>query len=161
MERRMGNLTWASLFPKSSLITSVLVLVTQSGPTLWTVVGQAPLPMGFSRQGCWSGLPCPSPGALPDPEIEPGSPMLQADSLPSEPLGKPSQHKFRLDSSGQFSRSVLPIFWNPMDCSTPGFPVHQKLPEVTQTHVHQDGDAIQPSHPLSSPSPPAFNLSQH
>ena len=48
----------------------------------------------------------------------------------------------------------------PMDCSTPGFPVHQ-LPRLTQTHVHRVGDAIQPSHPLSSPSPPAFNLSQH
>ena len=48
-----------------------------------------------------------------------------------------------------------------MDCSTPGFPVHHQLPELAQTHVHQIGDAIQPSHPLSSPSPPAFNLSQH
>ena len=50
--------------------------------------------------------------------------------------------------------------WDPMDCSTPGFPVHQ-LPELAQTHVHRVGDAIQPSHPLSSPSPPIFNLSQH
>ena len=49
----------------------------------------------------------------------------------------------------------------PMDCSTPGFPVHHQFPELTQTHVHWVGDAIQPSHPLSSPSPPAFNLSQH
>ena len=48
-----------------------------------------------------------------------------------------------------------------MDCSTPGFPVHHQLLEPTQTHVHRIGDAIQPSHPLSSPSPPAFNLSQH
>ena len=48
-----------------------------------------------------------------------------------------------------------------MDCSTPGFPVHRQLPELDQTHVHQVNDAIQPSHPLSSPSPPAFNLSQH
>ena len=48
-----------------------------------------------------------------------------------------------------------------MDCSMPGFPVHHQLPEFTQTHVHQVGDAIQPSHLLSSPSPPAFNLSQH
>ena len=53
-------------------------------------------------------------------------------------------------------------FWsNPMDCSTPGLPVHHQLPEFTQTYVHWIGDAIQPSHPLSSPSPPAFNLSQH
>ena len=48
-----------------------------------------------------------------------------------------------------------------MDCSMPGFPVHHQLPELTQTHVHWVGDAIQPSHPLLSPSPPAFNLSQH
>ena len=48
-----------------------------------------------------------------------------------------------------------------MDCSMPGLPVHHQLPEFTQTHVHWIGDAIQPSHPLSSPSPPAFNLSQH
>ena len=49
----------------------------------------------------------------------------------------------------------------PMDCRTPGFPVHHQLPELTQTHVHRVGHAIQPSHPLSFPSPPAFNLSQH
>ena len=50
---------------------------------------------------------------------------------------------------------------NPMNHSTPGLPVHHQLPEITQTHVHRVGDAIQPSHPLSSPSPPALNLSQH
>ena len=49
----------------------------------------------------------------------------------------------------------------PVDCSTPGFPVLHHLPELTQTHVHRVSDAIQPSHPLSSPSPLAFNLSQH
>ena len=48
-----------------------------------------------------------------------------------------------------------------MDCSTPGFPVHHQLSEIAQTQVHWVGDAIQPSYPLSSPSPPAFNLSQH
>ena len=48
-----------------------------------------------------------------------------------------------------------------MNCSMPGLPVHHQLPESTQTHVHWVGDAIQPSYPLSSPSPPAFNLSQH
>ena len=52
-------------------------------------------------------------------------------------------------------------FCNPMDCSTPGFPVHHQFPELAQTHVHQVGDAIQPSHPLSPPSPPAFNLFQN
>ena len=48
-----------------------------------------------------------------------------------------------------------------MDCSTPGFHVHDQLPKLAQTHVHRVGDAIQPSHPLSSPSPPALNLAQH
>ena len=50
---------------------------------------------------------------------------------------------------------------NPMNCSTLGFPVYQQLPQLAQTHVPRVGDAIQPSHPLSSPSLPAFNLSQH
>ena len=54
-----------------------------------------------------------------------------------------------------------PTLCDPMDCSRPGFPVLHQLPELTQTHVHWVSDAIQPSHPLSSPSPPAFNLSQH
>ena len=54
-----------------------------------------------------------------------------------------------------------PTLCNPMDCSTPGFPVHHELPELAQTHIHPVSDANQPSHPLSSPSPPVFNLSQH
>ena len=56
---------------------------------------------------------------------------------------------------------LCPTLCDSMDCSTPGLPVHHKLPKFTQTHVHQVGDAIQPSHPLSSPSPPAPNPSQH
>ena len=56
---------------------------------------------------------------------------------------------------------LCPTLCDPMDCSLPGFPVHQQLLEFTQTHVHRVGDAIQPSHPLLSPSPPTFNLSQH
>ena len=54
-----------------------------------------------------------------------------------------------------------PTLCNPMDCSMPGFPVHHQILELTQTHVRQVGDAIQPSHPLSPASPPACNLSQH
>ena len=54
-----------------------------------------------------------------------------------------------------------PTLCDPMDCSTPGLPVLHQLLELAQTHVHRVGDAIQPSHPLSTPSPPAFNLSQH
>ena len=56
---------------------------------------------------------------------------------------------------------LCPILCDPMDCSAPSFSVHYQLPELTQTHVLWVGDAIQPSHPLSSPSPPTFNLSQH
>ena len=65
--------------------------------------------------------------------------------------------------SVQFSSiaQLCPTLCGPMDYSIPGLPIHHQLPEFTQTHVHQVGDAIQPSHPLSSPSPPTFNLSQH
>ena len=59
------------------------------------------------------------------------------------------------------SLSQVWLFETPMDCSTLGFPIHHQLPEFTQTHVHRVGDAIQTSYPLSSPSPPTFNLSQH
>ena len=65
--------------------------------------------------------------------------------------------------SSQFS-SVAQLcltLCSPMDCSTPGLPVHHQFPDFTQSHVHRVSDAIQPSHPLSSPSPPAFNLYQH
>ena len=61
----------------------------------------------------------------------------------------------------QFSHSVMSDFRDPMNRSMPGLPVHYQLLEFTQTHVHQVGDAIQPSHPLLSPSPPAPNPSQH
>ena len=64
---------------------------------------------------------------------------------------------FQLSSVAQSG----PTLCDPMDCSMPGFPVHHQLPELAQTHVHLVGDAIQPSHPRSSPSPPAFNPSQH
>ena len=66
--------------------------------TPWTVAHQAPLSMGFSRQEYWSGLPFPSPGDLPDPGIEPGSPILQADALTSEPPGKPMKEFTQTDT---------------------------------------------------------------
>ena len=66
-------------------------------------------------------------------------------------------------SSVQFSSVAqsYPTLCDPMNRSTPGLPVHHQLPEFTQTHVQRVSDAIQPSHPLSSPSPPAPNASQH
>ena len=68
---------------------------------------------------------------------------------------------FQSTFSSRQSQSC-PTLCNPMNCSTPAFPIHHQLLELTQTHVNRVGDAIQPSHPLSSPSPPAdFSLSQH
>ena len=66
-------------------------------------------------------------------------------------------------TSVQFSSVAqsCPTVCDPMNLSTPGFPVHHHLPEFTQTYVHRVSDAIQPSHPLSSPSPPAPNPSEH
>ena len=67
-------------------------------------------------------------------------------------------HELTTEFSVQFSCSVVSALCDPMDCSIPGLPFLHHLPELAQIHVHQVGDAIQPSHPLSSPSFPAFNL---
>ena len=71
--------------------------------------------------------------------------------------------KTQLHLLSQFSSVAqsCPTLFNPMDCSTPGLPVHHQLPELAQTHVYRVCDAMQPSHPLSSPSPPAPSPSQH
>ena len=81
----------------------------------------------------------------------------------SEYRDKNGEDGVLLFSSVQFNSVTqsCPTLCNPMNCSTPGLPVHHQLPEFTQTHVHRVGDAIQPSHPLSSPSPPAPSPSQH
>ena len=75
----------------------------------------------------------------------------------------PSPQIMCMKPSVQFSSvtQLCPTLCDPMDCSMPGLPVHHQLPEFTQTHVCWVGDAIQPSHPLLSPSSPAFSLSQH
>ena len=75
--------------------------------------------------------------------------------LPSHSLQGPSSVQF-----SSVAQSCLALCY-PMDCSTPGLPVHHHLPELAQTHMHRVCDAIQPSHPLSFPSPPTFNISQH
>ena len=77
---------------------------------------------------------------------------------------QPTRHKWRFQGILSSISSVTQLcqtLCDPMDCSTPGFPVHHQLPEFTQTHVYSVSDAIQPPHPLSSPSPPTLNLSQH
>ena len=111
--------------------------VAQLCPTLatpWTAAYQVPPSMEFSRQESWSGLPLPSPFNRLHPPLE--------CSCCSVTL-------------------LCPTLCDPMDCSTPGFPVLHYLPELAQTHVHPVSDAIQPFHPLLSPSPLTFNLSQH
>ena len=103
--------------------------------TLWTVAHQASPPStGFSRQECWSGLPFSSPGDLPDPGIKLRSPTLQADSLPSEPPGKPHHGIISvitswapLDFPCCSVAKLCSILCNPMNCSTPGFPVFPYL----------------------------------
>ena len=127
------------------------LVVSDSSRIPWT-----PLSVGFSRQEYRSGLPFPSPGDLPDPGIEPTSPALASGFFTTEPPGKPTLPV-------QFSSVAqsCPTLCDPMNRSMPGLPVHHQLPEFTQTHVHQVGDAIQPSHPLSSPSLLAPNPSQH
>ena len=86
----------------------VTELVAQACPIPWTVAHQAPLSMGFSRQEYWSGWPFPSPGNLPHPEIETGSPALQADSLPSETIFKPYIHR---GSDTPYPRGPSIISW--------------------------------------------------
>ena len=100
--------------------------------------------------------------------------LLQHHGSKASVLWRSEEHTSELQSQMYISYAVFclsvqfssvaqssPTPCNPMNRSTPGLPVHHQLPEFTQTHVHRVGDAIQPSHPLSSPSPPAPNPSQH
>ena len=87
--------------------------------TLWTVAHQAPLSMEFSRQEYWSGLPSPSAGDLPDPGIKPRSPAFQADSLPSEPSGKPLGFIAAAAAAAKSLQSC-PTLCDPRDGSPPG-----------------------------------------
>ena len=137
--------------------------------TLWIVDCQAPLSMGFSSQEYRTELLCLSPKDLPDSGVEPMFPAapaaLQANSLLRAtreapiPWQMPNKHEFPVTCC--LVTQPCPTLCNPMNRSTPGLPLHHQLPEFTQIHVHRVSDAIQPSHPLSSPSPPAPNPSQH
>ena len=140
--------------------SSVLRLVVQSCPTLCdpmncslpgsSVLGDSP--------GKNTGVGCHAllQGIFPTQGSNPGLLHCRQILYHLSHQGNPA-------SSVQFSSvaQLCPTLCNPMDCIMPGFLVHHQLPELTQTHVHQVGDAIQPSHPLSSPFPPVFNLSQH
>ena len=87
--RRVSVLTLFQFSIESEVKVKSLLSRVQLFAIPWTVVYQASLSVGFSRQEYWSGLPFPSPGDPPDPGIKPRSPALQADALPSEPPGKP------------------------------------------------------------------------
>ena len=105
----------------------------------------------ISRQDCHLTQPCPSEEK-----------QTNKNSAQISPYKKLTQTTGPTFSSVQFSSITQsrPALCDPMNRNTPGLPVHHHLPEFTQTHVHWVSDAIQPSHPLSSPSPPALNLSQ-
>ena len=125
-------------------------------------------PLGFSVHGIFSGKNTGLgrhfllQGIFQTQGLNPGllccrqSPALQADSLPTEPPGKPR----KLVQFSSVTQLCLTLS-DPMNHSTPGLPVHHQLLQSTQTHVHQVGDANQPPHPLSLPSPPAPNPFQH
>ena len=104
--------------------------------------------------GCWGS------GSL-----FPSFSVWVANDFKFRPLNANCSADKRLGVGGEYQFSSVaqscPTLCNPMNHSTPGLPVHHQLPEFTQTHVHWVSDAIQPSHPLSSPSPPALNFSQH
>ena len=136
----------------------------KKSPNQWPQDGQ---------EGC--SKPCHEPGTEHrgcglHPQATPGAkweadPVSGYDGASESGLSSSSflmEATYSMPGVFQFSSvQSCPTLCNLMDCSMPGVPVHHQLPESTQSHVHQVSDAIQPSHPLSSPSPPVFNLCQH
>ena len=111
-----------------------------------------PDPRDFNQPKLWLGLPYPS-SMLNSPLLKPLNEYASTTQL---------LHEYTYILSFSLVAQLCPaLFVTPMDCSKPGYPPHHQPPELAQTHVHQVSDTILPSHPLSSPSPPAFNLSQH
>ena len=122
---------------------------------------KAPHVLSMSTSHSWQPVSSWVKHVLP-PSI-PGSETHHPPSHPRQilpPAPKPPLAIQQVCPVSSVAQSCLTLY-DPVDCSTPGLPVHHQLLEFTQTHVHWVSDAIQPSHPLSSPSPPAFNLSQH
>ena len=128
-----------------------------------TVDHQAPLSMEFSRQDTGVGCHFLLQGIFPTKGSNLG--LLHCREILYQLSHQGSSNiyttVYKIDQSAQFNCSVVSDSLPPHGCSTPGFPVHHQLPELAQTHVHRVSDAIQLSHSLSSPSPSAFNLSQH
>ena len=133
--------------------------------TPWTAACQAPLSMEVSRHKYWSRLLFSSPGDLPNQgsSSDQVSSSNQVSFIGGRFFFNHPSHQGSLQSWLQFSSVAqsCPTLYDPMNRSMPALPVHHQLPEFTQTHVHWVNDAIQPSHLLSSPSPPAPNPSQH
>ena len=159
-----GTLEWAaSSFSnawkwkvKAKSLSRVRLLATP-----WTTAYQSPPSMGFSRQEYWSGVPLPSPLTMLTVYL-----FFQKIFIKKIPCTKakiPLLNSVLEEWYTQFSSVTqsCPTLCDPMNRSMPGLPVHHHFPEFTQTHVHRISDAIQPPHPLSSPSPPAPNSSQH
>jgi len=141
-------------------------LVSQSCPTLWDSIDCCP--PGSSVHGIfqarileWVAISFARGSSQPRDPIHVSciSRHWQADSLPMSHHGSPYTC-IRSDQIRSVTQSC-PTLCDPMNHSTPGLPVHHQLPEFTEIHIHRISDAIQPSHPLSSPSPPAPNPSQH
>ena len=114
----------------------------------------------------WGGSPFPLPGTLSDPGIRLMSSALAGRFFTTEPPGNPHIMPINMAEFCLWFALVTSVaqssltLCNPMNHSTPGLSVHHKVPESTQTHVHWVIDAIEPSHPLLSPSPSALNLFQ-
>ena len=135
--------------------------------------------MGFSRQEYWSGMPLPSSGEVTSSLLmkernvstirewheAPHPQDVFWDNLGTRRVipGHKTIDLNLVETQIQFSSVIqsCPTLCDPMNCNMPALPVHHQFSEFTQTHVHQVSDAIQPSLPLSSPSPPALNLPQH
>ena len=139
------------------LACSVLCLVAQPCPTLCDPMDCSPpvflCPWDFPGKNTGVGWHALLQGVVPPQGLNPLLLHWQVGTLPLAPPGKP-QLQFSLVTQS------CPTLCDPMNLSTPGLPVHHQLPEFTQTHVHRVSDAIQPSHPLSSPSL-APNPSKH
>ena len=146
-------------------IVAVVVLVAQSCLTFCNPMDCGPSGSSVhvilqARMLEWIAIPFSRKSS--QPMVEPGSLALQADCLPLSCQGR-VRKVGKLSKIYQFSSftQLCPTLCDSKDCSTSGLPVHHQLPEFIQTHVPWVSDAIQPSHPLSSPSLPAFNLFQH
>ena len=131
----------------SFALASVLPMNIQDWLPLWWTAWISLLPQGLSRV-------FPNTTVQKHQFFSPQPSLWSNSHIHTWLLEKPSVQFTSVTQS-------CPTLWDPMNRSTPGLPVHHQLPEFTQTHIHRDGDAIQPSHPLSSPFPPALNPSQH